>query len=564
MSLKSSFRLPASGMALMGALAAVALTSSAAFAQTSSIITTTAQVPTAPSEAVRRLSVDEAVKLALEQNLGIQIERINPQIQDVAVAQARSLWAPQLSSNFNNNSTSNPPTNALAGGVTKVTDSTLSSSVGLAQVLPTGASYAFGWNSARASTTNIFSSFDPLLRSNVFLNVSQPLLRDFKIDNIRQQLELSKKSRESADVQLRSTIVQTTRNVKNAYWDLAYQVNNLAAQRQSLQLAQRLLRDNERRVQIGTMAPIDIVEAQSEVARNDESVIVAEAAIKSAEDRLRALIYDPATPNFWSISIEPADTAPFRAQAVDVDATIRNALDKRTDLQQAKNSLAQSDVSIRYFRNQILPDVNAVANYSTSAVGGVSVQTIDATTGRPLTSFPTGPVDRLILSQRGFGSVLGDVVTSAFPTWTVGIQIGYPLGTSTQQTNLARAKLQYAQAQTQLKNLELQIVTQVREAARTVQTNQKRVESARAARELAEKRLDAEEKKFAAGIQTTFFVFQAQRDLAQARTNEVRVISDYNKSQVDLEAVQDVGGGGGGLTSAGSGSIQTGNAILRQ
>ena len=159
--------------------------------------------------------------------------------------------------------------------------------------------------------------------------------------------------------------MQTTRNVKNAYWDLAFQVNNLAAQRQSLELAQRLLRDNERRVQIGTMAPIDIVEAQSEVARNDESVIVAEAAIKSAEDRLRALIYDPATPNFWNISIEPADTAPFRAQAVDVDAAVRNALDKRTDLQQAKNSLAQSDVNIRYFRNQILPDVNATANYST-------------------------------------------------------------------------------------------------------------------------------------------------------------------------------------------------------
>jgi outer membrane protein TolC len=550
-------------MSLRFLLALAVLTPSVGFAQ-SSPLATPPQAPAGAAELVRRLSVDDAVKLALEQNLGIQIERINPQIQDVAVAQARSFWAPNLSSSFNNNSTSNPPTNALAGGLSKITDSTLSTTIGLTQALPTGANYAFGWNSARASTTNIFSNFDPLLRSNVFLNVSQPLLKDFKIDNVRQQLELSKKARESADVQLRSTIVQTTRNVKNAYWDLAFQVNNLAAQRQSLQLAQRLLKDNERRVQIGTMAPIDIVEAQSEVARNDESVIVAEAAIKSAEDRLRALIYDPATPNFWTISIEPADTAPFRAQTVDVDAAIRNALDKRTDLQQAKNSMAQSDVSIRYFKNQILPDVNAVANYSTSAVGGVSVQTIDSATGRPLTSFPTGPVERLIMSQRGFGSVLGDVVTSAFPTWTVGIQVGYPLGTSTQQTNLARAKLQYSQAQTQLRSLELTIVTQVREAARTVQTNQKRVESARAARELAEKRLDAEEKKFAAGIQTTFFVFQAQRDLAQARTNEVRAISDYNKSQVDLEAVQEVGGGGGGVTSAGSGAIATRDVILRQ
>jgi outer membrane protein TolC len=435
--------------------------------------------------------------------------------------------------------------------------------VGLSQVLPTGASYSFGWNSARATSTNTFSNFDPLLQSNVSFNVTQPLLRDFKIDNIRQQLALSQKARQSADVQLHSAIVQTTRNVKNAYWDLAFQVNNLAAQRQSLQLAQRLLKDNERRVQIGTMAPIDIVEAQSEVARNDESVIVAEAAIKSAEDRLRALIYDPAAPDFWTIGIEPADTAPFLVQAVDVDAVVRNALDKRTDLQLAKNSLAQSDVSLRYFRNQLLPDVNATANYSTAAVGGVALQ--------PLTSIPLGPVERAIISQRSFGSVLGDVLTNQFPAWTVGIQVGYPLGTSTQQTNLARARLQYSQAQTQLRNIELQIVTQVREAARTVQTNQKRVESAGAARELAERRLEAEEKKFAAGIQTTFFVFQAQRDLAQARTNEVRAISDYNKSLVDLEAVQEVGGGPGGggggtggVTNAGSGAIQTGNAIVRQ
>jgi outer membrane protein len=534
------------------ALALAVLTSSVAFAQTSPLATP----PQAAAEAVRRLSVDDAVKLALEQNLGIQIERLNPQIQDVAVAQARSFWAPQFTSSFFNNSTNTPATSALSGGQTKITDSRLSTAVGLTQVLPTGASYSFGWNSARASSTNTFTSFDPLLQSNVSLNVTQPLMRDFKIDNIRQQLELSKKSRESADVQLHSAIVQTTRNVKNAYWDLAFQVNNLAAQRQSLELAQRLLRDNERRVQIGTMAPIDIVEAQSEVARNDESVIVAEAAIKSAEDRLRALIYDPAMPNFWTVSIEPADTAPFRAQAVDVEAVVRNALDKRTDLQQAKNSMAMSDVSLRYFRNQLLPDVNAVANYSTAAVGGVALQ--------PLTSIPLGPVERTILSQRSFGSVLGDVLTNQFPTWTVGIQVGYPLGTSTQQTNLARAKLQYAQAQTQIRNLELQIVTQVRDAVRTVQTNQKRVESASAARELAEKRLDAEEKKFAAGIQTTFFVFQAQRDLAQARTNEVRAISDYNKSLVDLEAVQEVGGGGGGVTSAGSGAIQTGTAIVRQ
>jgi outer membrane protein len=359
-------------------------------------------------------------------------------------------------------------------------------------------------------------------------------------------------------VQLHAAIVQTTSNVKTAYWELAFQIDNLAVQRQSLELAQQLLTENERRVQVGTMAPIDILEAQSEVARNEESVIVAAAAIKQAEDRLRALVFDPTTPDFWNIGLEPLDTGPFRPEAVDVETAVRHALDKRTDLRVARNSLAQSAVALRYFRNQMLPDVSAVASFSSSSIGGIPLPT----SANPLSSIePAIPLPR----PRSLGSVLSDVFTSSYPTWTVGLSLAYPLGTSTQQANLMRAKLQYVQAQTQLKNLELQVALQVRDAARSVQTNEHRVESARVARGLAEKRLDAEQKKFAAGIETTFFVFQAQRDLAQARTTEVLAISDCHKSLVNLEAVQEVpSGGGSAVTAAGAGAIQTGTAIVRQ
>jgi outer membrane protein TolC len=499
---------------------------------------------------VRRLSVDDAVKLALEQNLGIRIERLNPQIEDIAVSQARSLWVPNLTSSLTNNSQSTPPTNVFAGGQSKVTDSRLATQLGLNQTLPTGANYSLAWNSSRATSTNFFNSFEPLLSSNVSFNVTQPLLKNLKFDSARQQLAVSRKDREASDVQLRSTIALTTRNVKNAYWDLAYQLDNLKAQQQSLDLSKRLLADNEKRVQIGTMAPIDIVEAQSEVARNEESVIVAEAGIKQAEDRLRALIFDPSMPDFWNMSLEPTDPMPFQAQTVDVERGVRRALANRTDVQLAKNSLARSDISIRYFRNQVLPEINAQATYTSTAVGGAVLS--------PLTSFPvTSAVSRSIVSERAFSSVLGDVLTSAFPTWTFGVTVSYPIGTSTAETNLARARLQLSQAEVQVRNLELQVTAQVRDAARQVQTNHKRVDSARAARELAERRLEAEEKKFAAGIQISFFVFQAQRDLAQARTNEIRALADYNKSLVDLEAVQDTSlAGSSPVTSAAAGAVQ--------
>jgi outer membrane protein TolC len=484
------------------------------------------QAPTA----VRKLSVDDAVKLALEQNLGIQIDRLNPQIEDVAVAQARSYWVPTFTSTLQNNSQNSPSTSFLSGGQSKTTDAKFSTQVGISQFLPTGASYSLAWNSARSTSTNVFTNFEPLLSSNLAFNITQPLLRNRTTDSYRQLLQTTRKDREAADTSLRATVANTARNVKNAYWDLAYARENLTAQQQSLDLAKRALADNEKRVQIGTMAPIDIVEAQSEVARNEEAVIVAEAAIKQAEDRLRALVLNPSSPDFWTTSLEPSETMPFTPIAVDVTGAIRKALDNRSDVQLAKNSLEKSDINLKYFRTQTLPDISANVAYQSNGVGGTQLS--------PLALTDT-TATRTVVSQRAYTSVLGDLLTNQFPTWTFGVTLSYPIGTSTQETNLARARLQYTQAQTQVKNLEMQIGTQVRDAARQVVTNAKRVDSARVARDLAEQKLAAEEKKFAAGIQISFFVFQAQRDLAQARTNEIKAIADYNKSVVDYEAVQE-------------------------
>ena len=369
----------------------------------------------------------------------------------------------------------------------------------------------------------------------------------------------SRKFRDLSDIQLTSVIVQTTRNVRNAYWDLSATINNLKAQQESLALAEQSLKDNRKRVEIGTLAPIDIVQAQAEVASNEERVIVAEALIKRAQDNLRALILDSSAADFWTTVLEPSDAAPFEEQAIDLDGAVRNALDKRTDLLSAKNTLDRNDLDIRYLRNQILPDVNAQVNYGAIGVGGVQLPGRNPFTGE-FTGDITSPV------ERSYGAALSDIFRSSYPQWTFGVQVGYPLGASTSQANLARAKLEYQQSQTQLKNMELQIATQVRESGRSVQTNQKRVQSARASRELQEKKLEAEEKKQAAGMSTSFFVFQAQRDLAQARTAEIQAIADYNKSLVDFEAVQQapINGSAGQVTAAGQGSLSTGGLQQQQ
>jgi outer membrane protein len=486
-----------------------------------------------PGEVLRRLSIDEAVNLAMEQNLGIRIQRFDPGIQDTGISLARSAWAPAFSSTLSKNSNNQPNTSILSGTQQIVTTGTFAAGASLNQQLPwNGANYSINWNNSRFTSSDPTNTFNPRLSSNLQAIFQQPLLRNFSIDQIRQQVALSKKVRDLSDINLESVVTSTLRNVRNAYWDLSYSINNLKAQQESLALSRQSLKDNQKRVEIGTMAPIDIVQAQAEVATNESQVIVAEAAIKQAQDNLRALMLDPARPDFWNVTFEPSDAPAFDARAIDLDAAVRSALDKRSDVRSAMNALQQSDINIKFFNNQIKPDVNAQVTYGAVGIAGTQLQ------GgyNPITN-QTTPVESIV---RSYGSALGDAFSNAYPQWACGVQIGYPLGANTAHANLARVKLEYDQAQAQLKNVQLQVVTQVRTAARNVQSNQQLVQSARASRELQEKKLEAEEKKLAAGMSSPFFVVQAQRDLSLARTVEIRAISDYNKSLVDFEAVQQV------------------------
>jgi outer membrane protein TolC len=234
----------------------------------------------------------------------------------------------------------------------------------------------------------------------------------------------------------------------------------------------------------------------------------------------------------------------FRAQVLDVEGAVKNALSRRTDLEQQRKSLEASDVNIRYFRNQTLPDVNLQAGYGLTGQGGTVYDFSN--------SWP--PV-LLSSTSTPYSSVLSKMFGNDYHNWSLAVTVGYPIGRSSAEAGLARARVSYAQSQLQLRSAELQVTAQVREVARQLNTNRKRVDATRASRELAERKLEAEQKKFAAGMSTNFEVIQAQRDLAAARNAELQALLDYNRSQVDFETVQQapVGGSfGTGLSSAGS------------
>ena len=223
----------------------------------------------------------------------------------------------------------------------------------------------------------------------------------------------------------------------------------------------------------------------------------------------------------------PADEVPFEPIVVDIEAAVSKALDERTDLQRANKNLETNDINIRYYRNQLLPEINAQFDYGLTAIGGTQLLRAPGFLGAVVGE-----------SVYSYSTILESIIRNEFPTWTFSVNVSYPLGTSQAEAQLARTRLQQAQSQTQLKNQELQVASQVRDLGRQVTTNRKRVETTRVARALGQRRLEAEQKKFTAGTSTSFFVFQAQRDLSEAQSNELRAVLDYNKSVVDFETVQ--------------------------
>ena len=489
---------------------------------------------------VLKITPDEAVRMALENNLGVQADRLGPQIQTYAVAEARAAYGLNLLSTTTTRSATQPPTDFLTTGADNsiLSSDSFRTGAGIQQLVPWGGGrYTLGIDASRLTTNNPTNPFNPQLDSSLAASYTQPLLRNFRIDGPRQSLLQSQKGQEIADVQLRQTLTQTSRTVRNAYFNLINAIGQLQVAQKSYELAQTSLRNNQKKVELGTIAPIDIVQAEAEVARTEEQVIVAEGQIQTAEDTLRVLIMNPSQPDFWTTKLEPAEQPTLAPQPLNVDAAIANALANRTDLLQTRKQLEQTDISMKYLRNQKLPSLDVTGNYNVQGVAGTQYQF-----DRNSASFPP-PI--LGQSKRSFTDSLADVFSNDFKTWSVVLNLTYPIGTSAAEAGLAQAQLQRTQQTTNLQDLETVIVAQVRDAARQVTTALKRVETTQKARQLAEQNLQAYEKRLAVGLSDTFLVIQAQRDLTNQLNNELAAIIAYNRALVNFEAVQVVPPGGG-------------------
>jgi outer membrane protein len=492
---------------------------------------------------VRELRLSDVVQLALEKNLDISVERLNPQSVDLQIAGLRNLYLPTVTSSIGQRDNFQLPRDQLQGGQ-RVSVGTTTYNAAVAQTLPWyGGNFSLTFNNNKQDSSSNFVTFNPTFTSSLTATYTQPLLRGLFIDQNRQQIAITQINREIAEETLRATVTQTLANVRNAYWDLVFARSAVDVAQRALQLADKLVEDNRARVEVGTLAPLDIVQAEAEAANRRQTLAVAEATLQTAELSLKRYIVGGTEDPLWRQELQPIDLPSLEPAPTDIEGAVRRALERRTDLMNARKNLQSSDISLRFFRNQTLPDVDLVASYGGQGIGGTSIRRAGLGSDQILEQIPGGYSDALRL-----------LFARDYPSWNLQFNVSYNLFGSQADAQFARARVQKNQSQARLRALELQVATEVTNAALNLQSNLKRVEAAVAARELAEKRLEAEQSKFEVGMTTNFFVVQAQRDLRDAQNTELRALADYRKSLVVFERVQEApGGGGGGNFAAGGG-----------
>ena len=478
------------------------------------------------------LSLGDCLLKALRNNLNLKVEMITPQIADKNVTLATEKFVPSINFNYNKQNTKTASYSFLEASdivATKQDDYT----VQLSENIPTGGSFSASLYSYVNDSNRSFQTINPRFGSTVRLNFSQPLLRDFGLKYGRRDIIVAGYSQEMSEENFQKTLEETIYNVELAYWNLVYARENLNVRRQSLKLAQELLEKNKVEIEAGTLPPIELLTAESEVSTRQADILEAEALVKNYEDQLRVVINLGAEmEDAKKVQIIPVDSPSVEKREISYEEAMNIALQKRPDLEVIRTELKSREFNFGYAKNQLLPNLQFTLGYWSPGISGDQLIYQD---DNPLTGVVIGKV------PGKKSDALKDAFNFKYKNWSVGLVLTLPLSNVITKANYAQAKLNLEQSRLKLKNQQLQLDLEISNAVRAVETNYQRALAYRTARELAEQKLKAEEEKFKVGMSTNYLILQYQRDLANAQTMELKALIDYNVSLANLDRVMGAG-----------------------
>ena len=472
--------------------------------------------PPVTGERVLELTLEDAIQLALQNSLAIERERFGPLIALTDIDRAKVEFDPKVGAEVNVSATQNLPVNQFRGEsglqvIQPTFDRRSTLSAYLSQRIITGGNYELRFNTDRGDQSPVDTGFvtrihNPLFENSIQLTFTHPLLKNFGISVNKAPIRQAEIREQIAEQNVVQAILDTVFAVHRGYWDLVFRIQDLAAKRESQQLAEDFLAENTVRVELGTLAPIELVQAETQVKTRQGDVILAEAALRDADDQLKAVLNIPESMGSWGVRLQPTDSpsiAPVSMVAVEEQVDI--ALQQRPDYLSSQLDIQVRESLRDEARNQSLPRLDVIG---------------------------TG---RLNAHDENIGDAFSNIPDGDGYQWAVGLQMEITLGSRAKHVLIDKRNLELRQARIGQRQLVLAIVQQIRQAVRSIQTNIQRVEVTRSATMLARTQLEAEQEKFRLGLSTSFNVLEFQEDLTSALSNETRALSDYNVALAQLD-----------------------------
>jgi len=471
------------------------------------------------------LTLDECIKRSLEKNLDLQVAVFSPQLSQVSLNQAGEKYYPSLSFSYTDSASRNASYSWLDAATGNVVTLRGSYSGTVTQQIPFGGSAQLSFDGNKTDSTSRGQTINPRYQATLSFSFTQPLLQGFGLKISNYNILVSRNNLDISETTFTKTVQDTVYSVTSAYWQLVYSIENLKVQRLALQLARDFLEKNKLSVEIGTLAPIDVYSAEAEVASREASILASEASVKNNEDNLKMLINLSDEEEKGLREVVALDKPKLEEQPVDVDQALMIAMQKRTDLKISQIGLKNQELGLSYTKNQLLPNLSFTASYSSPGVSGTQI----LYDGNPLNGIVTGTV------PGGSSDAFKDVFGFKYKNWSIRLNLSIPLSNMISRAAYVQAKLNMDQTLLNLKNQEKKVVLEIRNAVRSLQTTFKQVQAYKIARELAEKKLQAEEEKLRVGQSTNYTVLQFQRDLTNARVAELQAEINYNLAQVALD-----------------------------
>lgn len=476
------------------------------------------------------MTLQDAVDRALARNLDIQTVQLAPRIQQYSLQAAEAAFAPTLSGNYRYNNATRQSTSQLDGGA-RTTNQQHSLNTSLSQTVPWyGGRLSADFNNSRTTTNNRFATLNPSYNSSVSLSYTQPLLSGLSTDPQRAAVETQSIQARITDLQVDNLVARITNQVRVQYWNLRGAIEQIEIQRRAVDQARQLLADNELRVRLGSMAQIQVVQAESQVAAAEQALLNAEVQWRNAELALKSLLINGPDDPLLTQTINPIQLPELRAQSVDIDAAIQVALQQRMDLRQQRRQLDIAELELDVTRQSRLPTLDLVAAYSLQGVGG------------DLFERPSLGGDPVLVQEGGYWDGISSITDFDTPTWSLALNFSYPIGMRAGKASTERARLQLEQNDLAIRSQELAVINEVTAAGLAVDDTNLQLQAAQRSRELAEESALAVITRFNAGAATNFEVGQANDDLTAARLSELRALIDHINAIAEFERVQRVGG----------------------